>query len=329
MNDTRRALLSALGDGPVTGPELAERLGVSRAAVWKQVEALREDGFGVESGDGGYRVTGVPEYGESAVAFGLDAPFEIEYHGSLGSTNDRARELAVEGASNVAVVADEQTGGRGRLDRPWAAPSGGVWVSLVLRPERPPAHVPAFTLAAAVATTRAVREAGVDAHIKWPNDVLVGSEEGVSGAESGDEATDDPARGRGGRKLAGVLTEMEGEADRVSWLVVGVGVNANVDAADLPPGATSVREEAGDVPRRAFVQRLLEEFHSLREDPDAVLPAWREYASTLGRRVRVETPGGVVEGEAVDVRFPGALVVRTDGGEAVVHAGDCEHLRSA
>lgn len=319
MNDTRRALLSALSDGPVAGPELAERLGVSRAAVWKQVESLREDGFGVESGDDGYRVTDVPEYGESAVAFGLDAPFEVEYHDSLGSTNDRGRELAVSGASNVAVVANEQTGGRGRLEREWTAPSGGVWVSLLVRPDHPPAHVPAFTLAAAVATTRAAREAGVDAHIKWPNDVLVGDVDDDDAAETG---------GRGGRKLAGILTEMEGEADRVSWVVVGIGVNANVDAADLPPGATSIRAEAGDVSRRAFVQRLVEEFHALSEDIEAVLPAWREYSSTLGRRVRVETPGGTVEGEAIDVRFPGALVVRTDDGENVVHAGDCEHLRS-
>ncbi|RDI72701.1 biotin--[acetyl-CoA-carboxylase] ligase [Halopelagius longus] len=322
MNETRRALLDALADGPVAGPELADRLGVSRAAVWKQVEALREDGFGVESGDGGYRVTDVPEYGESAIAFGLDAPFEIEYHDSFGSTNDRARDLAVEGRSDIAIVTDEQTGARGRLERQWTAPSGGVWMSLLVRPDRPPAHVPVFTLAAAVATTRAAREAGVDAHIKWPNDVLVGD-------GGGPDAADSVATGRGGRKLAGVLTEMEGEADRVSWLIVGIGVNANVDTADLPPGATSIREEVGDVDRRAFVQRLLEEFHALRADTEAVLPAWREYASTLGRRVRVETPGGTVEGEAVDVRFPGALVVRTDDGEEVVHAGDCEHLRSA
>jgi BirA family biotin operon repressor/biotin-[acetyl-CoA-carboxylase] ligase len=122
---------------------------------------------------------------------------------------------------------------------------------------------------------------------------------------------------------------MEGEADRVSWLVVGIGVNANIDRDALPPGATSIRAEAGDVDRRVFVQRLLERFHELRGDPEAVLPAWREHSATLSRRVRVETPGGVVEGEAVDVTFPGALVVRTDDGERTVHAGDCEHLRTA
>jgi BirA family biotin operon repressor/biotin-[acetyl-CoA-carboxylase] ligase len=312
MNETRRALLDALSAGPVTGPELADRLGVSRAAVWKQVESLREEGFVVESGPEGYVVSDVPAYGAAAVEFGLDAPYRVEYHDAVASTNDRGRELAAAGESDVVVLADEQTGSRGRLDRPWTAPSGGVWASLVLRPDVPPSRAPVFTLAAAVAATRAAREAGVDAAIKWPNDVLVG-DDGV----------------RGGRKLAGVLTEMEGEADRVSWLVVGIGVNANVDAADLPPEATSIEAEVGPVDRRAFVQRLLEEFASLAADTDDVLPAWREYAATLGRRVRVETPDGVVEGEAVDVRPPGALVVRTDEGDVTVHAGDCDHLRPA
>jgi BirA family biotin operon repressor/biotin-[acetyl-CoA-carboxylase] ligase len=345
MNETRRALLAALADGPTTGPELAERLGVSRAAVWKQVEALREAGFGIESGDDGYRVTDVPAYGAAAVEFGLDAPYEVEFHEAVGSTNDRGRELAAAGAADVVVVADEQTGSRGRLKREWTAPAGGVWASLVLRPEIPPAHAPLYTLAAAVAVTRAAREAGVDASIKWPNDVLVSdsnegtsgdgddvlvsdSNEGTSGDGDGVLVSDDRTV-RGGRKLAGVLTEMEGEADRVSWLVVGIGVNANVDGEALPPGATSIRDEVGDVDRRVFLQRVLETFDELTADPEAILSAWRECAATLGQHVRVETPNVVVEGEAVDVRVPGALVVRTDEGERVVHAGDCEHLRPA
>jgi BirA family biotin operon repressor/biotin-[acetyl-CoA-carboxylase] ligase len=336
---TRRALLDALADGPVAGPAFADRHGVSRAAVWKQVEALRGEGFDITSDDDGYRVAGVPDYGASAVEFGLEVPYAVEYHDSLPSTNDRARELSGEladpdarpaGAEALVVLADEQTGGRGRLSRAWSAPSGGVWCSVLCWPERPPAHAPLFTLAAAVATTRACREAGVDAGIKWPNDVLVagdGSESSGVGAAVRETGSEAPSRG--GQKLAGILTEMEGEADRVSWLVVGVGVNANVDAAALPPGATSVREQVGDVDRRSFVQRLLEEFAALRDDPDAVLPAWRDLSLTLGRRVRVETPGGVVEGEAVDVTFPGALVVETDEGRTTVHAGDCEHLRTA
>jgi len=318
MNETRRALLAALADGPVSGPALAEQLGVSRAAVWKQVEALREAGFAVESGDDGYRIVDVPAYGAAAIEFGLDAPYRIEYHDEIGSTNHRARELADEGESNVVVVADEQTGSRGRLEREWTAPSGGIWASVLVRPERPPSEVPMYTLAAAVAIASAAREVGVDAQIKWPNDVLV----------AGSEDTDEPKQTE--RKLAGILTEMEGEADRVSWLVAGCGVNANIDRGDLPPGATSLRAAVGDVDRRRFLQRTLEAVHSLTgggADLRGVLDAWREYASTLGRRVRVETPRGAVEGRAVDVRFPGSLIVETDDGERVVHAGDCEHLR--
>jgi BirA family biotin operon repressor/biotin-[acetyl-CoA-carboxylase] ligase len=312
MNDTRHAILAELESGSVSGPTLADRLDVSRAAVWKHIEALRDAGFEIDSGDDGYELVGVPEFGGPAIEFGLDAPFDVEYHDSIPSTNDRARELAGAGRKDVVVVADEQTGGRGRLERAWASPSGGIWLSLVLRPNVPTTRAPIFTLAAAVATTRAAREAGVDASIKWPNDVLV--------------ETDD-----GDRKLAGILTEMEGEADRISWLVVGVGINANVDAATLPADvdATSIREQVGDLDRRVFTQRLLEEFDALRSDVDSVLAAWREYAATLGREVRVETASGEVVGNAVDVRDPGTLVVETDDGEVAVTAGDCEHLRSA
>jgi BirA family biotin operon repressor/biotin-[acetyl-CoA-carboxylase] ligase len=325
-SETRRALLEAFARGPVSGPALADRLGVSRAAVWKQVEALREEGFAIASTDDGYVVREVPEYGAAAVEYGLDAPYAVEYHPTIGSTNDRGRELATDGATDVVVLADEQTGGRGRLRRAWHAPSGGVWLSVVFAPQRPPAHAPIYTLAAAVATTRAAREAGVDASIKWPNDVIVADAD-VDATADADGEEDGGVDPRGGRKLAGILTEMEGEADRVSWLLVGVGVNANVDADALPPDATSIRAEAGDVERRLFVQRLLEGFHALRGDPDAILGAWRGYADTLGRRVRIETGTETIEGEAVDVEFPGALVVRTEGGDRTVHAGDCDHLR--
>ena len=312
MNDTRRRVLDALAAGPVTGPALADDLDVSRAAVWKHVEALRDEGFGVESTDDGYVLQGVPEYGGPAIEFGLNAPYEVEYHDSVGSTNDRARELASDGASDVVVVAGEQTGSRGRLDREWTAPRGGVYASVLVRPDVPPAHAPAFTLAAAVATATAAREAGVDAGIKWPNDVLVPDGDG------------------GTRKLAGILTEMEGEADRVSWLVVGVGANVDVPTEELPSEGTSVAIEGGVADRRAFAQRMLEAFHDLTTgDLVEVLPAWRERALTLGERVRVDTPGGVVEGVATDVEFPGALLVDTGDDVVRVTAGDCEHLRPA
>ncbi|OTF13871.1 biotin operon repressor, partial [Halorubrum sp. SD612] len=172
--DTRRALLDALAadDGPVSGPELAESLGVSRAAVWKAVEGLREDGFAVESASEGYVAPEDPGYSGPGIAFGLDAPYSVEYRDRVGSTNERARELAGEGAADVAVVADEQTGSRGRLDREWVAPSGGGWGSVLTRPDVPTARAPLFTPAAAVATTDARRQACVHGALKWRNHVL-------------------------------------------------------------------------------------------------------------------------------------------------------------
>jgi len=306
MQETREAVLSALVDGPIAGPALAESLGVSRAAVWKHVEALREAGFEIASSDAGYELTYRPEFGGEAVEFGLDAPYEIEYHQTIDSTNHRARELAVEGRENVVVLADTQTGGRGRLDRAWSSPSGGIWFSILCRPTVPAVQAPIFTLAAAVATARAVRETGVEATIKWPNDILVGK-----------------------KKLAGILTEMEGEADRISWLIVGIGINANVDFEVLPSDqpATSLQAECGEVTRRTVTQRLLEEFHELSNTRDAVIPAWRELSATLGQQVRVETPDGEIIGEATDIEFPGTLLVETESGRRQVTAGDCEHLR--
>jgi BirA family biotin operon repressor/biotin-[acetyl-CoA-carboxylase] ligase len=308
MQETRRAVLDAIADDPVSGPELAARLDISRAAVWKHVEALREAGFEVESNDAGYRLTEIPDYGGPAIEFGLDAPFDIEYHDSIPSTNARARELAADGKTNVAVVADEQTGGRGRLDRAWDSPPGGIWLSVLCRPAVPPAHAPVVTLAAAVAATETVHEAGVNARIKWPNDLLMPTEDGE-------------------KKLAGILTEMEGEADRVSWVVVGIGIN--VRAEGLPESATGLLAHTEELDRRVFVQRLLERFDSLLNDSVEVVSAWREHALTLGRRVRVETPTGEIIGRAVDIEFPGTLVVETDDGRRRVHAGDCEHLRPA
>jgi BirA family biotin operon repressor/biotin-[acetyl-CoA-carboxylase] ligase len=303
MQATRKRILAVLADGPATGPELAEELDISRAAVWKHVEALRELGFEIESADG-YTLDSIPTFGGAAVEFGLDAPFDIEFHETIDSTNARARELARTGRDDVVVLADEQTGGRGRLERTWASPSGGIWLSTLIRPDVPATEAPIYTLAAAVATARAVRAQDVNATIKWPNDVLVGD-----------------------RKLAGILTEMEGEADRISWLVIGIGVNANVDAADLPEGSTSIHAEVGDIDRRELTQALLEEFHDVRRNTRAVIPAWRELSSTLGQRVRVESAGDEIVGEAIDVEYPGTLTIDTADGERTVAAGDCEHLR--
>lgn len=305
MQETREQILSALAEEPQTGPALASRLDISRAAVWKHIEALRDSGFVIVSETDGYRLESVPEFGASAIEFGLDAPFQLEYHDSIPSTNARARELAIDGESDVVVVADSQTGGRGRLNREWVSPSGGIWCSLLVRPDVPVAHAPVFTLAAAVTTAEALQTIGIDAQIKWPNDVLVD-----------------------GQKIAGILSEMEGEADRLSWVVVGIGLNANVERDTLPEGSTSIRDERGDIERALLTRTLLETFHELRTNTERILPRWRKHAATLGQEVRVETPTDVVRGKAIAIEFPGKLRVDTGDGVETVTTGDCEHLRT-
>lgn len=303
---TLATLLDALADGPRTETALADRLDVDAETVRAWIGALREAGFEIDR-DGGYRVADVPEYG-LGVQYGLDASFRIEFHESIGSTNDRGRELAEAGERDVVVLADRQTGGRGREGRSWSSPPGGIYLSIVLRPDLPPARTGLLTLAAAVATAEAVRAVGVEPVIKWPNDVLL----------AGD-----------GRKLSGILTESATAGGAVEWAVVGIGVNANVDPAALPDGSTSLLEHIGRVRRRDVVQPLLEAFDSRRADPERIRTDWRRHASTPGQRVRIETSGGAVVGRAIDIDDDGGLRVATDGGETVVAAGDCEHLRPA
>jgi BirA family transcriptional regulator, biotin operon repressor / biotin---[acetyl-CoA-carboxylase] ligase len=240
--------------------------------------------------------------------------WRVSRFGELDSTNrwalDRAREGAAEG---LVVVADHQTAGRGRLDRTWEAPPGSsLLVSVLLHRPSPvapggpdPAH--RAVIAAAVALARAVRSvAGVDAGMKWPNDVVV----------------DD-------RKLAGILAEAEGDA-----LVVGLGVNVNWDAfpAELAATATACNLEAGHaVDRDALLAAFLTELAAALDDPIATERAHRDLLVTLGRRVRVTlTRGDPIEGEAVGLGVHGELEVRT--GEGVIHAvttGDVVHLRPA
>jgi BirA family biotin operon repressor/biotin-[acetyl-CoA-carboxylase] ligase len=298
--DDRRALLDALAAGPAD-PGVHGR---------ETVATLRATGVGIERRREGYVLTGRPPYGAAAIALGLDAPYAVEFHDRIESTNDRAAAVARDAAgadagAGVAVFAGVQTGGRGRRGRSWTAPPGGLYCSLALRPSAAPARTPRYALAGAVAAARACERVGVETRIKWPNDVLAAE---------------------GGGKLAGVLAE-SGEG----WLALGVGLNADVNVDHLPDRATSLRALAGGrIDRAALARALLEAWFELTGTAagrDRILPAWRERAGTLGRRVRVETPSGTVVGRAVDVVDPGALVVATGDGRTRIDAGDCEHLR--
>jgi len=317
------AFLAEAGDAFVSGEAISDKLGLSRAAVWKHVEALRGQGYRIDAVPArGYRLVTIPDrLGPLELRPLLnthDLGQVVHWYEEVASTNDVAKRLAEDGAAHgEVVVAETQTAGRGRRGRSWSSPPGrNLYLSAVLRPDLPPARAPELTLLASVALCQAVRHAGVPASIKWPNDLVAG----------------------GGRKLAGVLLEMAAEPDQLQWVVLGVGVNVNARPEDFPedvrPLATSVAIERGEpVPRALFAAAALSTLEEwldrhAEEGFGPVRDAWRSMSDTLGREVRVRIAGGSdVEGVAEDVDEGGALLVRVGGAVERVLAGDVEALR--
>jgi BirA family biotin operon repressor/biotin-[acetyl-CoA-carboxylase] ligase len=316
------AFLAEAGDDVVSGEAISDKLGLTRAAVWKHVESLRGQGYRIDAvATRGYRLVAVPDRLGALELRPLlnthDIGQVLHCFQSIGSTSDQAKALAEDGAGHgEVVVAEAQTGGRGRRGRSWVtAPGRNVAFSVVLRPSGlPTARAPELTLVASLAICDALRRAGVDAGIKWPNDVLVG-----------------------GRKIAGILTELAAEPDQVHWVVVGVGVNVNARAEDFPPElrglATSVLLERGQpAPRALFLVAcltLLEEWYDrhAEEGFEPIRAAWKERSVTLGREVRVQLDGRELVGRAEDLDATGALLVRSAAGIERITSGDVSLLR--
>jgi BirA family biotin operon repressor/biotin-[acetyl-CoA-carboxylase] ligase len=316
-------LLLEYADDFVSGSVLCDKLDVPRAELLKRIDSLRTRGYGIQaSGGRGYRLSEVPDKLDDAVIAPLLSTNEIgrKLHGypELESTNDEAHRLAEAGAEHgEVVVAEVQTKGRGRRGRSWIAPPGkALTLSVILRPTLPPARAPEITLTAAVAICEAAHEMGAPgARIKWPNDIECR-----------------------GQKLAGILSELRAEPDRIRHLILGVGLNVTLTAHDFPADVrgTSLLIQSGErTPRPLVCARVLEhleEWLALHETEGfaPVRERWRELSSTLGRRVSVTgappVDGPPLEGEAVDLAEDGALLVRAPEGRLVrVVAADVEH----
>ncbi len=309
--------------GPVSGESLAAELGVTRAAVWKQVQELREQGYSILSSqkDGYTLVKGSGRLLPYEVKKHLKTRVigqQITYLPTTPSTNDVARWLAAGGDRAAlhgrVVIAEEQTGGVGRLGRAWVSPEGGIWITIILTPTIPIDHVFMITMVGAVAVARAIRrDLGLGAMIKWPNDIFIGD-----------------------KKVAGVLLELEAEADEIHYCLLGIGIDANFDPSVLSPdlqrGVTTLRSELEqEIDRAGLLARLLREFerhYDLLEaqEYDAILREWRSMSCTLDQHVRVNTLTKSFDGEAIDIDEYGALLVRKENGRVErVIAGDLFH----
>lgn len=310
MKEAILRLLKASGLEYISGEEICRSLAVTRTAVWKHIQALREDGYEIDARPrAGYRLTGVPDrLFPEEIRDGLSTRFigrKIYYCDSVTSTNDLAKELARKDAGEGAlVVAEEQTGGKGRLGRGWYAPRyKGLWFSLILRPPVNPSEASQITMMAAVALASAIKqETGVAVGIKWPNDLLVG-----------------------GKKLCGILTEMSAEMERINYLVVGMGINTNQEQEDFPEEvretATALKMEAGrTISRVRLLQASLAAFEHwyevwLNRGFSPVLNGWKELSVSLNCPVRIHSLNKSWDGWAEDIDEDGALLLRLPDGK--------------
>lgn len=320
MNEALEAALLrelALSQGFVSGEKLAKSLHVSRATVSRLARKLIGEGYPIETHPKlGYRLAASDDLSTASRYVGAlrtTLAFTIYYLESCPSTQNVAASLAEAGAKEgTVVVAEEQTLGRGRLGRSWASSRGGLWFTVLLRPTGFGAsHL--LSLAAGVAVAKALQGLfGVDAKLKWPNDVLV--EE---------------------RKVAGILVEGSAEADKLRYALVGIGLNVNNDLPrELHGTALSLKEVLGrPLPRVPLLLRILKEldkaYSSLKAGAAGeVLGEWRRLSVTLRKSVRVLSSEGIFEGLALDIDEWGGLVVESRRGERrVFYAGDVIHLR--
>jgi len=310
MDDILKALLPGK---IVSGERISKALGITRAAVWKRITALRERGFVIESLDRqGYLLVHVPDVlMSSLITYGLETEWagrHVFCYESVDSTNRVLKTMAADGADHgTLVVANEQTGGRGRRGRGWLTPKDtSIAMSLLLRPEIPPAKVALLSLAASVAVAKGIRQVtGLEAGIKWPNDIVVN-----------------------GKKVCGILLEMDADEQNVHYIVAGVGINVHL--MDIPEEiratATSLDLELGHPCSRVeivkAVMRAAEETEKLLRD-GAFMSVYETLSVTLGRPVSVQAVGETFTGTAEQIREDGVLMVRTESGAVrEVMAGD-------
>ena len=303
-------------DGYVSGQELCNQFGVSRTAVWKAINQLKEAGYEIEAAQNrGYHLLSVPDRMDvtelSSIRQTQWAGCETYYFDCIDSTNTKAKELAEDGhPSGTFVVADQQTAGKGRRGRTWdSLPGTGIYMTLMLKPDINPNNASMLTLVAAVATANAIhRVTGAQALIKWPNDVVIN-----------------------GKKICGILTEMSAQFDYINHIVIGIGINVHNERfpEELKESASSLLMECGKRFHRAdLIEAFLEEFERTydsylqTEDLTGLKNEYNDLLVNMGRQVRVLDPKEPFEGKAMGITNRGELIVDTWESRKLVSSGE-------
>lgn len=301
--------------------DILSAIDLTKAQIDEEIKKLRDDGYSIDVEESGYRLTGSPSIIlPYEVQKNLETKFlgkDIHFYREVDSTNEVARKLADEGAEDgTIVIAESQRSGKGRRGKKWVSPSGGVWMTMILRPDVEPNRAPQITLVAGVAVAETLfQECNLDIGIKWPNDILVGS-----------------------KKISGILTEVKTNiSGELEYVLVGVGIDLNVDVDSFPPelqnGATSLKVELDrEIQGSELVKRFLQKFETRYNQFQAgnfreILNQWRKLSSTIGSQVEVHKKGRTVYGEAVGVNKDGKLIVELDDGTLQkIISGRCVHI---
>lgn len=302
-------LLKSAGGDFVSGQLISEKLNVSRAAIWKYMNALKEEGYEIESvSRKGYRlIESADVLTSSEVEKYLTTTSigrNLVYFKTIGSTNDEAKRIAFNTVNGTVVVSEEQTNGRGRLGRVWSSPIGkGIWMSVVLKPDIIPEKVSRITLIGAAAVCKALQEMGVEPQIKWPNDLLLSK-----------------------KKLCGILTEMSAELNHVNYIVMGIGINVNIELEEYPEElrevATSLKIATGEeFNRQELMARILNNLEKLytefveKDDMSESIRVCKENSLLIGEKVFLIERGGKREVKVIDIDEAGELIVINENGE--------------
>lgn len=323
QSEIRNKLIDAFttsDENYLSGQYLADLIGCSRTAVWKHIEELRKEGFELEAvRRKGYRIIKTPEkVTPDEIRLGLQTETlgrQIHHEESVDSTQKIAHRLAYEGAQEgTIVIAEEQLSGRGRMDRRWHSPkSTGIWMSVILRPNIPPPKAPQLTLITAVAVVQAIEElTDLSPQIKWPNDILMN-----------------------GKKVTGILTELQADADRIISIIIGIGINVNQQLDDYPDElkevATSLSIEKGEKLSRAELIKILlgklENLYKLYLEKGfyPIKLLWESYAVSIGKNLTARTITGSIYGKALGITDDGVLMIEDSSGKVHhVYSADIE-----
>lgn len=304
MKDEILRLLKTNEGNFISGQLISENLGVSRTAIWKYINSLKDEGYEIESiSKRGYRLVSSPDLLTfEEIRNNLNTNYigqNFMYFQTIDSTNNKAKELANDLSDGTVIISEEQTSGRGRLGRVWTAPKfKGIWMSVILKPDIEPFNVPKVTQVGAAAVIKTLSEFNIKAYVKWPNDIILNN-----------------------KKVCGILTEMSGELNKINYIVMGIGINVNIEEAEFPEAlrdtATSLSlETRNKIKRKDLVTKLLNNFEVLynefayKNDIKNSIKICRENSILIGKEVKILKLNNESFGKAIDLNESGELIVQ-------------------